>query len=138
MLHEAVPGSGPGAEAGDLCRSLRQCWGLSCAWQPGPSPVQGWICSLKLTGPSLHLWVCAICGFLGTGCHGKLPVPLIPRQDSKGTIVCQSELPWTGKNHPSGSTKLSSCSQLCKNRTGLTLGPELFLHLLKVPWLGGL
>lgn len=65
-------------EAGDLCRSLRQCWGLSCARQPGPSSVQGWIFNFRLTAPYLHPWVCGLCGFLGAHCHCKLPVPLIP------------------------------------------------------------
>lgn len=62
----------------------------------------------------------------------------LPCQGSTGTIICQNEPTQTGKNHPSSSTKLSSCSQRCTGRTGLTLGPELFLHLLKVTWLGGL
>lgn len=85
--------SGQKQEAGDLCRSPRQCSGLSCAPWPGPSPVPGWICSLKLTAPNLHPQVCGTCSFLGTRCHGKLPAPLIPlARAAKEPGICQTEL----------------------------------------------
>jgi len=106
---------------------------------PGPSPAPGWICSLKLTAPSLHLPVCGICGFPGRRCHSKLPAPPTPLvQAAKEPSTHQTEPTSTDKtrHHHASRIQLHPCSELHKIRTGLTLAPKLLLHLLKVTWVG--